>query len=98
MGPVSGYDENVKGGVWRSQGGTPPGLIWRSPAAALARRVAYNCIESVRKRVEGEFVMGFGIKVLALIVMEPLLMVMVVMTVAVVMMLMVMIGLLAMFA
>lgn len=98
MGPVSGYDENVKGGVWRSQGGTPPGLIWRSPAAALARRVAYSCIESVRKRVEGEFVMGFGIKVLVLIVMEPLLMVTVVMTVVVVMMLMVMIGLLAMFA
>lgn len=72
--------------------------MWRSPAAAVARRVAYSCIESVRKRVEGEFVMGFGIKVLALIVMEPLLMVMVVMKVVVVMMLMVMIGLLAMFA
>lgn len=92
---MSGYDELVKGGVWRSQGGgTPPGLMWRSLAAAVARRVAYNCIESVRKRVEGEFVMGFGIKVLALIVMEPLLMAVVV----VVMMLMVMIGLLVMFA
>ena len=98
---MSDYDEHVKGGVWRSQGGgTPQGLMWRSPAAAVARRVAYNCIESVRKRVEGEFVMGFGRKVLALIVMEPLLMVMVVMTVVVVvvMMLMVMIGLPVMFA
>ena len=53
----------------------------------------------MRKRVEGEFVMGFGKKVLALIVMEPLLMAMVVMTVVVVvMMLMVMMGLLVMFA